>query len=110
VDADALAEHQDTASTHFDMLDVDGLLFERLIRRRYTLYITSMRTIPCDSRAEAVLMVDNCSSHVASEIFRLLDENHVKVVTFAPYTTNPFQALDLSFFSVFGTKQRFWME
>jgi hypothetical protein len=57
-----------------------------------------------------VLLTDNCSAHVNPEIFRLLGENHVKIVTFAPHTANIFQALDLSFFGVFKTKQKFWMD
>jgi hypothetical protein len=30
---------------------------------------------------EAVLLIDNCSGRVSPEIFRLLRENHIKIVT-----------------------------
>jgi hypothetical protein len=64
---------------------------------------------PSYSKAEAVLLMDNCSVHVTPEIFRLLGENHIKIVTFAPHPTNIFQALNLSFFGVFKTKEKFWI-
>jgi hypothetical protein len=54
--------------------------------------------------------MDNCSTHVTPEIFRLLGENHIKIVTFAPHTTNILQALALSFFIVLKTKEKFWMD
>jgi hypothetical protein len=50
--------------------------------------------------------MDNCSDHITPEIFRLLGENQIKIVTFAPRTTNIFQVLDLSFFGVFKTKEK----
>jgi hypothetical protein len=52
-------------------------------------------------------MRDSCSSYVTSEIFRILGENHVKIVAFASYTTNLFQALDLSVFGVLKQKKHF---
>jgi hypothetical protein len=54
--------------------------------------------------------MDNCSAYVTPEIFGFLGESHIKIVTFAPYATNIFQALDLSFFAVFKTKEKFWMD
>jgi hypothetical protein len=54
--------------------------------------------------------MNNCSAHVTPAIFRLLGENHIKIVTFAPHSTNVFQALDLSFFGVFKTKKKFQMD
>jgi hypothetical protein len=88
----------------------DSSLFECFIRQGHIPHVTSMRMIPCCSRAEAFLMVDNCSSHVTGEIFRLLGENYVKIVTFPRHTTNVFQALDLSFFGGFNRKENLWME
>jgi hypothetical protein len=54
--------------------------------------------------------MDNCSAPVTPEIFKPLSENHIKIVTFAPHTSNIFQALDLSFFSLFKTKEKFWSD
>jgi hypothetical protein len=66
--------------------------------------------IPCYSKAEAMLLMDNCSAHVTPQIFRLLGENHIKIVTFALHTPNIFQAFDPSFFGVFKTKEKFWQD
>jgi hypothetical protein len=63
--------------------------------------------ISCYSKAEAVLLMDNCSAHVTPEIFRLLGENHIKMVTFSPHTTNIFQAFDLSFLVCLKRKRSF---
>jgi hypothetical protein len=89
---------------------VDRPLFENFIRHQLIPHIAALRTNPCYSKAEAVLLIDNCSAHVTPEIFRLLSENHVKIVIFAPHTTNIFQAIDLSFFGVFKMKEKFWMD
>jgi hypothetical protein len=67
---------------------VDRPLFENFIRHQFIPYITALRTNPCYSKAEAVLLMDNCSAHVTPEIFTLLGENHIKIVTFARHTTN----------------------
>jgi hypothetical protein len=82
---------------------VDTPLFEGFIRHRFILYITSRSTIPCDPRVEAF--------HFTSpgDVFWLFGENHVKIVVFAPHKTNVFQALDLSFFGIFQTKEKFWI-
>jgi hypothetical protein len=90
--------------------DVDRPLCKSFIRHQPIPHITALRTNPCYSKAEAVLLMDNCSAHVTPGIFRLLGEFHIKIVTFTPHTTNIFQALDLCFFGVFKTKEKFWMD
>jgi hypothetical protein len=88
-------------------LYVDRPLFENFIRRQLIPNITALQNNPCYSKTEAVLLMDNCSAHVIPEIFRLLGENHIKIVTFTQHATNIFRALDLSFFGVFKTKGSF---
>jgi hypothetical protein len=44
--------------------------------------------------------MDNCSPHLTSVVIDLLSEARVRIVTFAPDTTQIFQALDLSLFGV----------
>jgi hypothetical protein len=61
-------------------------------------------------KAKAVLVMDNSIPHVAPETFGLLGENHIKIVTFASYATNIFHTLDLSFFGVFKTRGKLWMD
>jgi hypothetical protein len=60
--------------------DVDRAIFERFIRRHFIPHIMALKSIPCYSKAEAVLLTDNCSAHVTPEIFRLLDENRIKLL------------------------------
>jgi hypothetical protein len=83
----------------------DRAIFERSIRHHHIPYITALGMNPCCSKAEAVLLMDNCSAHVTPEIFGLLGENQVKIVTFAPHTTSILRALDLSVFGVFESKK-----
>jgi hypothetical protein len=89
---------------------VDRPLFGNSIRHHSMPYITALRTNLCYSNAEVVLLMDNCSAHVTPEIFRLLGENHITIVTFSLHTTHIFQALDLSLFGMFKTREKFWTE
>jgi hypothetical protein len=89
---------------------VNRPLVENFIRHQSILHVTALWTNPCHSKAEVVLLMDNCSTYVTPEIFRPLGKNHIKIVTFAPHTTNIFQAFDLPFFGVFKTKAKFWMD
>jgi hypothetical protein len=49
----------------------------------------------------AVLVMDNCCSHLQVETIQMLSEHEVKVITFRPHTSGIFQMLDLSFFGTF---------
>jgi hypothetical protein len=49
----------------------------------------------------AVLLMDNCNSHLKVETIQMLSEHDVKVITFPPHTSGIFQMLDLSFFGTF---------
>jgi hypothetical protein len=89
---------------------VDRAIFEHFIRHDFIPHITALRTIPCYCKAEAVLLMGNCCTYAPPEIFRFLRENHIRIVAFASHTTNIFRALNLSFFGVFKTKEKFWMD
>jgi hypothetical protein len=47
---------------------------------------------------EAVLLMDNCSPHIADEIVALLTSLQVRIITFAPHTTHIFHVLDVVLF------------
>jgi hypothetical protein len=51
-----------------------------------------------------VLLIENCPSHVIDDIIGLLTEARVRVITFAPHTTQIFRILDMTLFGVL--KQR----
>jgi hypothetical protein len=47
-----------------------------------------------------VVLMDNCPSHATDNIIGLLTEARVRIITFAPRTTQIFQVLDVTFFGV----------
>jgi hypothetical protein len=47
---------------------------------------------------EAVLLMDNCSPHVLDDIVAVLTNVRVRIITFAPHTTQVFQMLDVVLF------------
>jgi hypothetical protein len=44
--------------------------------------------------------MDNCPSHLTDEIISLLTDARVRVITFAPHTSQIFQVLDVTLFRV----------
>jgi hypothetical protein len=48
----------------------------------------------------AVLLMDNCPGHIIVNVSVLLAEARVRVISFAPHTTQIFQALDVTLFGV----------
>jgi hypothetical protein len=61
-------------------------------------YIRSSRHL---ENSVAVIMMDNCSSHVNSDVLQLLSVNGIIGFTFPPHTTNLLQPLDLVLFGLF---------
>jgi hypothetical protein len=50
--------------------------------------------------SEAVLLMDDCSPHVSDDIVAVLTSVPVRIITFAPYTTQVFEILDVVLFGV----------
>jgi hypothetical protein len=55
----------------------------------------------------AVSLMDNCSSHIPSDLSILLTKARVCVVIFAPYRTQIFQVLKLTLFGVLKRQPRY---
>jgi hypothetical protein len=55
----------------------------------------------------AVRLMDNLSSHIASDMIGCLTEGRVRVITFAPHTTQIFQLFDVTQFDVFKRRPRY---
>jgi hypothetical protein len=53
--------------------------------------------------------MDNCPSHVTREVIGILTEARVRVITFAPHTTQIFQILDLTLFGVLKHQPRYYL-
>jgi hypothetical protein len=51
--------------------------------------------------------MDNCSAHLTDDVIRLLTGARVRVITFAPHTTQIFDVLDLMHFGVFKRRPRY---
>jgi hypothetical protein len=64
---------------------------------------------PLDEFAEemAVLLMDNCPSHMTSDWIALLTEVRVRATTFAPHTTQIFHVLNVIMFAVLKRRTRY---
>jgi hypothetical protein len=62
-----------------------------------------------DEFAEEVtmLLMDNWSSHIISDKIGSLTERRVRVITFAPHTTQIFQIFDVAFFGILKRHPRY---
>jgi hypothetical protein len=89
-----------------DKPDMNAGLFAEYISKVFLPHIARVRSHPRFSNEQAVLVMDNCSVQVRPDILQILADNHVKVITFPPHTTNIFQCLDLSLFSVLKKKMK----
>lgn len=80
---------------------VNSGTFADYIKSVFLPYVTRVRKEREIEEEEAVLLMDNCPSHLTSEVITLLTTARVRVVTFAPHTTHIFQLLDLTLFGAF---------
>jgi hypothetical protein len=68
--------------------------------------LAELRTLDQFADEPAVLLMDNCSSHIINDVLDLLTEARVRVITFA-HTTQIFQVLDTTLFGVLKRRQRY---
>jgi hypothetical protein len=61
-------------------------------------YLNELRDSEELEACEAVLLMDNCSSHVSDDVVAVLANARVRIITFAPHTTHIFQRLDMVLF------------
>jgi hypothetical protein len=79
---------------------VNADLFENYVRTVFLPPLAITCIMQNVRNEEAVLLMDNCSPHLTPVVIDLLSEARVRIVTFAPHTTQIFQTLDLSLFGV----------
>jgi hypothetical protein len=79
---------------------VNADLFENYVRTVFLPHLAITRIMQNVRNEEAVLLMDNCSPDFAPVVIDLLSEARVRIVTFAPHTTQIFQALNLTLFGV----------
>jgi hypothetical protein len=70
------------------------------IRTIISSYLDSFRGRAVVAQEIAVLLRAHCSAYVTGDVLRILTEARVRVITFAPHTTQVFQILDLTLFGV----------
>jgi hypothetical protein len=75
-------------------------IFLAYIRTILLLYIDSFHGLAVFAQEIAVLLMPHCSADVSDDVIRIVTEPRVRVITFAPHTTQVFQVLDLTLFSV----------
>jgi hypothetical protein len=77
---------------------VSRKLFLEYIKTIFLPYLNELRDTEQFEGCEAVLLMDNCSPHISEEVVAVLTEARVRIITFAPHTTQIFQVLDLVLF------------
>jgi hypothetical protein len=86
---------------------INADLFENYIRTVFLPHLLATRRIHDFGEEDAVLLMDNCSPHLAPAVLTLLSNARVRIITFAPRTTQIFQILDLTLFGVFKRREQY---
>jgi hypothetical protein len=79
---------------------INAEIFEEYIRTVFLPNLNELRSLEQFADEDAVLLMDNCSSHIGKVILALLRDARVRVITWPPHTTQIFQELDISLFGV----------
>jgi hypothetical protein len=86
---------------------INAGIFLVYIRTIFLPYIDTVRDLAIFAQEPALLSPDKCSTQVSDDLVRILTEASVRVITFAPHTTQIFQVLDLSLFGVLKRRPRY---
>jgi hypothetical protein len=79
---------------------INAEIFLDYIRTVFLPNLAELRKLEAFTEETGVLLMDNCLSHVIDDIIAVLTEARVRATTFAPYTTQIFQVLDVTLFGV----------
>jgi hypothetical protein len=77
---------------------VNAILFLEYVNNIFISYLNELRESEQMNACEAVLLMDNSSSHVSDDIIAILTNAHVRIIIFVPDTTHIFQMLDVVLF------------
>jgi hypothetical protein len=86
---------------------INAEIFEEYIRSVLLPNLNELRNLEGGADEDAVLLMDNCPSHVGEHSLGLLRDAQVRVITWPPHTTQIFQELDLSLFGVLKRKTQY---
>jgi hypothetical protein len=79
---------------------VSRMFFLEYINTIFVPYLNKLRESEEFEACEAVILMDNCSPHVLDDIVAILISVRVRIIIFAPHTTQIFQMLDVVLFDV----------
>jgi 2-methylisocitrate lyase-like PEP mutase family enzyme len=79
---------------------VNGEIFLEYTCMVFLPNLNELRSLEEFADEDAVLLMDNSSSHVGEEVLSLLRDVRVRVISWTPHTTHIFQELDLCLFGV----------
>jgi hypothetical protein len=88
---------------------VNGKSFAEYVKSTFVPHVMKGRVDGGIGEQEAGLLMDNCPSHIAGDVMDFLTASAVRVVTFAPRTTQIFQLLDLTLFGIFKQKGKYYL-
>jgi hypothetical protein len=86
---------------------INSEIFLDYVQTVFLPYLAELR--PLDEFAEEmeVLLMDNCPSHITSDVITLLIETRARLITFPPHTTQIFQVLEVTLFGVLKQRARY---
>jgi ABC-type molybdate transport system ATPase subunit len=80
---------------------VNSKSFTEYIKSTFMPHVARIHAAREVEREDAALLMDNCQSHLTSDVRDCLNTARVSVVTFRPHTTQIFQLLDLTLVGMF---------
>jgi hypothetical protein len=86
---------------------INGEIFLDYIRIIFLLNFAELRTLDECAEEIEMLLMDNFPSHVTDNVIHFITEVPVRVIIFALHTTQIFQVLDVTFFSVLKRRPRY---
>jgi hypothetical protein len=107
LEATAMQLGQNLLLKHRDKPSVDADLFENYIQTVFLSHLLITCLIQDLREEDAVLLMENCSPHLTPVVRDLLSTTSLRIVTFAPHTTQIFQVLDLALFGVFKRRAQY---
>jgi hypothetical protein len=98
-------ENVDFVLRHATKCYITKTLFFEYIQSVFVPFVHSVRVKLNSINATAVLLMDNASVHLDSELIQLLTNNNILVLTFPPHSSHIFQPCDLTLFSAFKAEK-----
>jgi hypothetical protein len=86
---------------------VNAAIFLDYMRTVFVSHLVGPRDLAEFAAEHRVSLTNDCSAHVTDDVIRLLTEARMRVITFAPHTTQISQGLDLKLVDVLKRLRRY---